>query len=80
LKAIVAKKSLEVTIIKINVQSLIDGSIIYSGRESGKQYRWEKAGAIVEVDEQDVPDLLKRRLGKKTCCGGGTNLIFQLAE
>ena len=65
---------------KVKIQSLIDGSIIYSGHESGKQYEWNRAGAIVDVDERDVPELLKRRLGAKTCCGGGTNLIFQLAD
>lgn len=66
------------TIIKI--QSLIDAHIYFTGRVSGKQYEWNKAGAIVEVDERDVPDLLTKRLGKKTCCGGGTNQIFQLAQ
>ena len=66
---------------KVKVQSLIDSDIYYTGQVSGELYRWNKAGAIVEVDERDVSELLKRRYGKKTCCGESrSNLIFQLAE
>lgn len=36
---------------------------------SGKRYEWERAGAIVEVDEIDAPGLLAKTLGNKTCCG-----------
>ncbi len=68
----------EVKVVK--VQSLIDSHLYYTGRESGKLYEWGKAGAIVEVDEQDVPELLSKRLGKKMCCGTGNNQIFQLAK
>lgn len=64
----------------VNIQSLLDSHIYYTGQVSGQLYEWIKAGAIVEVDERDVPELLKRRLGAKTCCGGGTNSIFQLAQ
>jgi len=64
----------------VKIQSLIDAHLYYTGRESGRQYEWMKAGAIVEVDEQDVPELLAKRLGKKTCCGNhDRNKIFQLA-
>ena len=65
---------------EVSVQSLIDAHLYYTGRESGIQYEWTKAGAIVIVDERDVPDLLARKLGKKTCCGGGDNHVFQLAQ
>jgi hypothetical protein len=39
-----------------------------------------KAGAVVEVDESDVPELIAKRLGKKSCCGRERTKIFQLAE
>lgn len=60
------------------IQSLIDAHIIYDGQVSGKRYEWHGAGAIVDVDEQDAPDLLAKR-GKKSCCGQEPNKIFQLA-
>lgn len=64
-----------------NVQSLIDAHLIYTGRESGKQYEWNRAGAIVSVDERDIPELLSKRLGGKSCCGGEEgNKIFELAQ
>ena len=37
---------------------------------SGKRYEWERAGAVVEVDSEDAPGLLEKRLGDKICCGG----------
>lgn len=50
--------------------------------KSGKRYIWERAGAIVEVEDEDVPGLLEKRLGNATCCGGDPeNLkIFALVE
>jgi hypothetical protein len=79
-KAVVEETAPPDKISKVNIQSLIDGHIYYTGRASGELYEWSVAGAIVAVDERDVPDLLTRRLGKKMCCGSGTNLIFQLAN
>lgn len=63
---------------KVQVQSLIDAHLYFTGQESGQLYEWGRAGAIVNVLEQDVPALLRKRLGKKTCCGNGDNLVFQL--
>lgn len=61
------------------IESLLEAHLEYAGRESGKLYSWHKAGDIVLVDEADVPELLSKRLGKKTCCGNGENRIFQIA-
>lgn len=63
------------------IQSLIDAHLIYDGQSSGKRYEWTKAGAIADVDETDVPELLAKQLGGKSCCGrGGGAQIFQLAD
>lgn len=76
---VVEEISSEVTIKLIKVQSLIDGRILYDGQVTGKHYEWAKGGAIVDVDEQDVPELLAKRLGGQTCCGSkGGNVIFEV--
>lgn len=63
---------------KVKVQSLIDSHLYYTGRSSGEQYEWVRSGAVVEVDERDVPELLDK-VTKKSCCGEGRKHIFQLA-
>lgn len=78
-KDIVAPFEPEVTInVTKQVQSLIDAHLIYDGRVSGQRYEWVRAGAIVDVDERDVPELLAKR-GMKSCCGQEPNRYFQLA-
>lgn len=66
----------------VRVQSLISAHFIYNGRVSGQRYEWPKSGDIVSVLEEDVSDLLSKRLGAKSCCGDNTvgNQIFQLAQ
>lgn len=62
------------------IQSLIDARTTYDGKVTNRHYEWSGAGAIVDVDEQDVPDLLSKRRGKKPCCGNSEQPpIFQLA-
>ena len=79
IKATVEEIAPESKINTVRVQSLIDAHLYYTGQVSGELYEWRMAGTVVEVDERDVPELLSKRLGKKMCCGNGTNLIFQLA-
>ena len=79
-KRVVEETTPTVTIKLVKVQSLIDSHLYYTGRESGRQYEWARAGAIVDVDEQDVPELLAKRLGKKQCCGQERTKIFQLLQ
>lgn len=68
-----------ITIKLIKVQSLIDAHLFYTGQNSGKSYEWTRAGAIVMVNELDVPELLAKRLGGQTCCGSkGGNVIFSI--
>ncbi len=62
------------------VQSLIESEIYHTGQVSLRQYYWHKSGDTVLVQDEDVPALLEKRLGKKTCCGDGTNKIFQIAS
>lgn len=71
---------LPVTIKEVKIESLIQAHLEYTGKVSGRQYVWNRAGDIILVDEADVPELLDKRLGKKTCCGNGENRIFQIAS
>ena len=69
----------EVTINYRKIQSLVDAHFIYDGQVSKRHYEWIRGGAIVDVDERDIPELLAKRLGGKTCCGNpGGNVIFKL--
>jgi hypothetical protein len=70
----------EITIIYVQIQSLVDAHSIYIGQVSGKQYDWMKAGDIVPVLSEDAPELLLKRRLKKSCCGSGQNQIFQIAS
>lgn len=79
-KRVVEEITPEVTINLVKVQSLVDAHVYYTGQISGELYEWVKAGAIVDVDERDVPELLAKRPGKKPCCGGERKQIFQLAD
>lgn len=64
---------------EILIESLIEAHLTYTGRVSGKQYEWKKAGDSVAVLAEDVPELLEKRLGGKPCCGNDPtgNKIFQ---
>ena len=53
------------------IQSLIDSKLVYEGRSSGKLYEWQRAGDIIAVREEDVPELLSKRIGERSCCGEG---------
>jgi hypothetical protein len=81
LKRVVEETTPTVTInTNVKIQSLIDSHLIYDGQVSKRHYEWMKAGAVVEVDESDVPELIAKRLGKKSCCGRERTKIIQLAE
>lgn len=62
-----------------NVQSIFDARLIFTGSVTGKRYEWPSAGAIVQVDSRDLPDLLVPA-GNTPCCGGGLggNVYFQV--
>lgn len=61
------------------IQSLYDAHLLYTGKVSGRQYEWGRAGDVVEVLQDDVPELLSKRIGQRSCCGEGLlgNLVFQ---
>lgn len=40
-------------------------------------YVWNGAGSVVDVDNRDVPRLLQKGLGNKTCCGGTSTPYFE---
>ena len=76
----VVKTVADSTIKYRKIQSLIEGKVIYDGKATGRHYEWMQSGAVVMVDEEDVPELLSKRLGGNLCCGGSRdgNLIFEV--
>jgi hypothetical protein len=60
------------------LQSVFDARLEYTGQTSGKQYTWNKAGDIREVDASDSEILLAKRIGGNGCCGSsrGGNMVF----
>lgn len=79
----VAETPPETTINKeLAVVSLYDSRLIYRGDVSGKRYEWGRAGAVVMVLSEDVPPLLEKRIGNRSCCGArqGGNKVFELAQ
>lgn len=66
----------------VRLTLLIDAKINVRGNVSGKQYVFDGAGSVVDVDARDVDDLLKKRQGGRQCCGGTEvgNRVFELSE
>lgn len=80
-KTVVAEPQPEVRINRTRMQSLFPANVVYIGRISGERYIFPVAGAILEVDSRDVPDMLTYRIGTTGCCGGGNadgNTVFQI--
>lgn len=68
---------------EVAVRSLYPSRLIYFGDKSGKRYEWADAGAIVYVLQEDVPPLLSKRIGGRSCCGAlnqDGNKVFELQE
>lgn len=65
--------------VTVALQSLFPAHLKYIGL-SGQVYEWQKAGDVVHVNEEDVPTLLSKKIGRASCCGGqgGGNAVFQL--
>ena len=80
IKRIVEETALTVTINQeVLVQSLLEAHLTYTGRSSGKQYEWLKAGDTVSVLVDDSEELLSKRLGGNPCCGNPMgNKIFEI--
>jgi hypothetical protein len=65
----------------IKLVNKIGARVKMVGAITVNQYEWPKSGAVVEVDERDVPDLLTKRLGDKLCCGStNMNYVFEIMK
>lgn len=63
------------------IRSRIDAHVTVIGKPSGNTYIFPKAGSIVEVAAADIPFMLAKRLGGKSCCGGDSpegNVMFEI--
>ena len=66
---------------RVKIASCIDAKIKVTGKYSGREYLFERAGSVVDVDQIDVDFLLEKRQGERQCCGGTDkgNRVFALA-
>lgn len=59
----------------VAVRSAFPAIVERTGQVTGKQYRWDYAGYVLDVDERDVPQLLTLRFGGTGCCGNKSDGI-----
>jgi hypothetical protein len=66
----------------VRLANHIDAKVKVQSRYSGREYLFDGAGSVVNVDERDVEWMLEKRQGERQCCGGtgGGNVVFKLAE
>lgn len=59
----------------------IDANYKVKGRYSGREYLFNGAGSVQDVDNTDVEWMLGLRQGERQCCGGSErgNKVFVLA-
>jgi hypothetical protein len=67
-------------VVSVKLQNMINAKVKLPGPVTGKLYIWERAGAVVEVDEEDAAGFLAKTLGEQGCCGGKPYNIFQFVE
>jgi hypothetical protein len=67
------------TIKLISIRSLFPARLKYRGQATGKLYEWAEAGSVVEVQPEDAPYLLSKKLGSHGCCGvkSDGNRVFE---
>ena len=65
----------------VAIKSLVDAKINVTVSVTGNSYVFNGAGSQVDVDEADVNELLQKRRGGRSCCGGSKEGVpmFSLA-
>jgi hypothetical protein len=65
---------------QMRIRSKFPAHLTYIGLVTGKRYEWEKAGEIVLVNSEDVPELLSKVIGGAGCCGAVSNgnVVFEI--
>jgi hypothetical protein len=62
----------------VKLQSLMDARLHYTGEVTKRQYVWDRAGSIMEVDSKDALYLLSKRIKTQSCCSGSSDVaVFQ---
>ena len=64
---------------EVVVRLRIDANYKVTGKFSGREYLFQGAGSVKNVDTKDVEWLLSLRQGKGCCGGGGGSALFELA-
>lgn len=67
----------------IQLRSVYDAHLKITGPVTGEIYEWVRAGSVVSVNELDAPEMLTKRIGGRSCCGGSNqegNALFELVN
>lgn len=62
------------------IRSRLDAKLKIQSPYSGREYVFDGAGSVQDVDKEDVNWLLEKRRNKGCCGGGGEGAIFELVE
>jgi len=63
----------------VKMRLRINSNYKLTGKFSGREYLFQGAGSVLNVDSRDVDWILGLRRQKGCCGGGGSNAIFELA-
>jgi hypothetical protein len=65
---------------QVKLRSLYDARLRYTGRLSGKQYEWTRAGSVVSVSNEDVSYLMSKKVGTGCCGANSDGRIFEIVN
>jgi len=63
----------------VDIRSLVDATVKVTGKVTGKQYVWSRAGEVQAVDVRDKDEILNKKRGRACCGGQSGKALFELA-
>lgn len=63
----------------VEIRSLMDATVKVTGKVTGTQYVWSRAGDIQTVDNRDKDEILNKKRGRACCGGQSGKALFEIA-
>lgn len=67
------RKAIKLTLLK-------DVTLIISGAVTHEKYVFNGAGSSLYIDELDLPEMLTKNTGRRSCCGSYATPYFEIAR